>query len=177
MRGPSRARMMSSSTPSSSNIGDSRPKAYLMSTLSRHDPDFSQSNPSHHPTEYKICNYVPSSAAPRHHTSSPSYLGTETRSYSEPRAMHLPHWADVRRPSANIGLASYGSSSQSQMSTAPRDAIGMGYDPYQAFRQPQRRHDPLSARVPSSSSFLLEAQESPRYNGGDLQSVHALLNN
>lgn len=60
-------------------------------------------------------------------------------------------------------------SSQPQMTL--RDTGGIGYDPYSTLRQPLRRQDPLLGSIPTSSTFLLEAQESQRYDNGDPRSV------
>jgi hypothetical protein len=131
--------------------------------------------------EYSMNNYSAHSVASRHRndTSSP-YLGAEPRSYSEPRVVHLPHWADVHHSSShsyassNMGLMN-GNSTQLQVPDVVGEANGLDYDPYSALRKPLTRQDTLLSCVPNSSSFLLEAQQNPRYNASDFRSVYALV--
>ncbi|KAF9454598.1 hypothetical protein P691DRAFT_806759 [Macrolepiota fuliginosa MF-IS2] len=122
-------------------------------------------------------NYATNPVSPGPQDLSSTYLGTEPRPYSEPRATHLPHWADVRHSSSrsysssNLGIANYGSS-QSQMPAFPRNTTGnMGYDTYPTLRQPVKRHDLLLGNVLGPS--LLEAQEGLQYGGADLNYDYA----
>lgn len=175
VRGPARARIVPSTT--SSRAKDPPSKPYPTPLRPRQDTSYSRphvSHRNHQPPEYSMDSTYSTNSVALTHNSFSSYLGAESRSYSEPRAVHLPHWANVRQnsnnyASSNMGLMSYGSP-QIQISATAREAnsCAMGYDPYSTMRQPIKGQESLLNCAPNSSSFLLEAQQSPRYNANDL---------
>lgn len=159
MRGPSRTRLMSTSTPPIT-AGDEKQRVSLLPSLPR--GNFSRSII---PAGY--IGYVPSFAASNHSSSSSPNLGTEPRAYS---VMHHPSWADVRlRPPA---LPSDYDGSQLRM-IAPRETTKIEYDLYQPSKHPQKRHNSLfNGVLNSTSNFVFKAQENPRYNNSDHSSLY-----
>lgn len=166
-RGPSRTRLMSTSTPPIA----ARDEKFLLPSLAR--SNFSRSYPTIIPAGCTVSGSAPKSVTAKHPNSLSPYLGAETRTYSESRNIHYPHWEDVQlRPSV---LPSDYSASQLRMT--PHDTMRMEYDPYRSSKHMQKRHNSLSDGVLSStSSFVSKAhdQENPRYNNSNHSSLYAL---